>query len=402
MRPFFISYRRDPWRQEVLGLSRECRRRGVATIVDVSDADRIVGQAQFDALRRIIRDECDGFILYATGNITGSTCVWNLEVPTALARFDRGSYDFLPAFRDLSPSEMARLEPHGRRISVLAGVYVGPVGAGVDTVSLMHVGVANLALARQLSRRPDTGAATPIRVALRTRATGVQVPEPDLVVDWTADYEEVLLGAAQRDQDLGGALRDVTRAVAASGARAIHIDGPAHLSAGLAAGFAFSRAAGFELRVTQREVVWTADGASISPAGLRVMAEQLDPGQPDIALTVGISRPEIVADVDATVGRLGLPVGGRLVVLPEGGARRDAVVSDSHARAIVQEIVGNLMRVRAEWGCRGAIHIFMAAPFGLATLLGHALNGFGRLRLYEHAIAGSSYVRVLSLPYVEA
>jgi len=401
MQPFFISYRREPWRQEVLSLSRECRRRGVGTIVDVSDPGRIAGRAQFDALRRVIRDDCDGFILYATRNIIDSTCVWNLEVPTALERLDRGSYDFLPVFRDLSPSEMARLQPHGRRVSVLAGVCFRPRSAGIDDVSRMHVDVANLALARWISRHSDAGAATSVRVALRTRATGVQALEPDLTVDWTADYEEVLSGAARRDGDLGRALWDMTRAIAASGARAIRIDGPAHLSAGCAAGFAFSRAAGFELRVTQRDAVWRADGAGASPPGLRVATEQLDPGQPDVALTVAISRPEVVTDVDSAVGKLDLPVGGRVVVLPEGGARRDAVLSDSHARAIVQEIVGNLMRVRAEWGCRGAIHVFMAAPFGLAALLGHALNGFGRLCLYEHTGAGDNYVLVFSLPHLE-
>lgn len=399
MKPFFVSYRRDPWRSEILSLSRECHRRGVPTLVDISDPEHVAGQAQFDALRRIIRDECDGFILYATRGITDSACVWNVEIPTALERFDRGSYDFLPTFRDLAPSEMAKLEPHGRRISAIAGVFLGQSGAAPDDqASRIHIDVANLALARQLSRRPNPTAEPPLRIALRTRPTGVQAIGADLLVDWTPDYEEILSGAYRDEQKLGRALWDVTRAVSAVGARTIRIEGPAHLSAGLAFGFAFSRPAGFALQTSQADAIWTANGASVSTGQLQVIAQQIDPSRGDIALTVAISRPEIVADVDAAVGMLGLPVGGRIVILPDRGARRDAVVSDSHARAIVQETASALMKMRSEWGARGPIHIFMAAPFGLATLLGHSLNGFGRLLLYEPR-QGGGYARTLALPF---
>lgn len=66
MRPLFINYRRNPWRGEALRLSAECRKRGLQTIVEVSDPDRLSGKAQYDELRRIIKEECDGSILYFT------------------------------------------------------------------------------------------------------------------------------------------------------------------------------------------------------------------------------------------------------------------------------------------------------------------------------------------------
>jgi len=59
------------------------------------------------------------------------------------------------------------------------------------------------------------------------------------------------------------------------------------------------------------------------------------------------------------------------------------------------------MHVRSERGTQGVIHVFMAAPFSLAVLLGHALNGFGRLCLYEPTASRDGYVQVLKAPLNE-
>ncbi len=75
----------------MLQLSAECRRRGLRTVVNVSDPERLIGQAQYDALRHIIREECDGFILHVTREIEDSACVWNVEVPAALEAFDNAA-----------------------------------------------------------------------------------------------------------------------------------------------------------------------------------------------------------------------------------------------------------------------------------------------------------------------
>lgn len=399
MRPLFISYRRRPWGPEVLRLSRECRRRGLRTIVDVSDPDRIAGQVQYDGLRRIIRNECDGFILYATQSIVESPCIWNVEVPAALDAFDRGMFDFIPVFRDLSPSDVAALEPHGRRISGLGGVIVR-TDEGLkdeDRVAAAHIDVANIALRARLRRYFSSPAAGALTIALRTRDTGVQPDEPNLVLDWAEDYERILSGKVLNDTGLEGAIRDVCRAAAALGARTVRLCGPAHLSAALAMGYAFARPAGFQFAAAQRGEWWVADGEMSRPA-VRVAAQQLDPGKPDIVMTLAISRPEIIRDVDTAVGTLGLPAGGRLVIEPESGARRNALQSSDDARAIVRNVTDALLRARADWGSRGTIHVFMAAPFAFAALLGHALNGVGAICVYEPTTAGNSYARVLSLP----
>jgi hypothetical protein len=375
-------------------LSAECRRRGLRTIVDVSDPDRLAGQAQYDALRQIIQTECDDFILYMTRNISESACVWKVEVPAALTAFDGRNYGLLPVFRDVSPSEVRCFEPHGRRISTLAGVVVGD-GCHDTAVAAAHVEVANLTLATRLRRDASVFAQRPLVLGIRTRETGVQPVEADLLLDWGEDYARSVRDLDSRSAVLSASLRDVARAIAAARVRALRITGPAHLSAGLAVGLAFHRATGCQVEVAHKESWWAASGDK-APAGVRVAAHQLDAAAADVVVVLAVSRPEIGGDVEASIGDLGSRVGGRLVIQPAGGAGRETVLSGSHARGIIAATTEVLIRCKTDWGTRGVTHVFLATPFALAALLGHALNGFGPLALYEPA-AGGRYVRVLTL-----
>ena len=397
MRPYFISYRRNPWGPEVLRLSAAFRRRGLRTIVDVSDPERLAGQAQYDELRRIIREDCDGLVLYTTGNLAESACIWKVEVPAALEALDHGDFHLLPLFRDVTPSGFRAIEPHGRRIAALAGVIArierdaeeGPAIAAV------HAEAASVILGGAVLRRAQRRGQETMVLGVRTREAGVHAADADLLLDWTSDYPELLGGNRAPSSLLVDALADTCRALGAAGTRAIRIEGPAHLSASLAVGHAFQRASGFQLEAAQRDVWWPADGERVA-ADVRIATQQLDPGATDLVLTVALSRPEIIGDVDATLGEIGGSIGGRIVVEPTGGAGREAIRSASHARGIVVAVTDALMKARAEWGTRGPTHIFMACPFAFAALLGHALNGFGRLALYEPNGKGR-YARVLEL-----
>ena len=169
MRPFFVSYRRDPWLKEVTDLARACHRRGVQTILDVSDPGALAGSAQLDAIRTQIRDGSSGLILYFSRNITGSAVVWKVEVPAALDAVDRGNYVLMPVFRDLRPSDALSVLPHGPRLAAMAGVVVqSEIGAA-------HAEVGRQALAAVLRLHNAEQSGEPLRVALRTRDTGAAV-----------------------------------------------------------------------------------------------------------------------------------------------------------------------------------------------------------------------------------
>jgi hypothetical protein len=51
---------------------------------------------------------------------------------------------------------------------------------------------------------------------------------------------------------------------------------------------------------------------------------------------------------------------------------------------VVRVIVEGLRKARAELQPRGAVHLFLAVPAGLAMMIGQVLNTFGPVRTYEH------------------
>jgi len=389
MRPFFVSYRRDPWLKEVTDLARACHRRGVQTILDVSDPGALAGSAQLDAIRTQIRDGSSGLILYFSRNITGSAVVWKVEVPAALDAVDRGNYVLMPVFRDLRPSDALSVLPHGPRLAAMAGVVVqSEIGAA-------HAEVGRQALAAVLRLHNAEQSGEPLRVALRTRDTGAAV-EADLYIDWTADFDLLLRGDASPAPAVIEALQDVCKALKKNGVRDVHLTGGAHLSAAIAFGYVCNRAAGYRLWVAQRDAIWAADGP-VGDASIRVSAQQLSASGSDVALVLAISRPEAVADADAATANLGLPLSGRIVVQPVNGPGRWSVADEAQARGIVNAIVTALMSKRAEWRAKGVVHVFIAGPFALAALLGHSLNSFGPLQLYEKRPSGDGYVPTLTL-----
>jgi hypothetical protein len=294
----------------------------------------------------------------------------------------------------MSPSEAAALQPHGRRIAALGGVVVTN---GEEGVRVAHVELANAALGAWLQRRFQRTPKGPITLMIRTRETGAQDIAADLVLDWTGDYRGLLSDAGTGDEALRRALFDVARAVAAAGIGVIRISGPAHLSAGVALGYAFHRATGHRVEVAHRGAWWDADGEATAPK-LRIARHQLDPRGSDLLVTLALSRPEIVGDADRATGVLGRPIGGRVVAEPESGPSREAIESVEHARGMVRATIAALMAARAEWGTRGVMHVFMATPFAFAALLGHSLNGFGPLWLYEPRPGHQEYIRTLILP----
>ncbi len=395
MRPFFLSYRRQPWMPEVLQLSTELRQRGIQTRMDVSDPEQIAGSPQYDALRRMIIDECDGFILYLTENVGESACITKVEIPAAFTAFDRGEFTFVPIFRGLSPRDVQQLEFQGRRIAALGGVVVPHKGNSAEVRAAL-VEAANTVLGAAVERHRQRAPGEHLVVGARTRDIGPEPGTVDLLLDWAENYGRVLAGGASAGAHLRVALEDVACAAARSGARKIRVVGPSHLSAGLAIGYVFRRPSGFRLEAQYEGSWWSAEGDE-EPADLQITPTQLDPAAPDCVLTLAFARPEVIVDADMAVIALGLPVGGRILVQPLAGPGRAAVRSGAHARAIVRAVTDALMRARADWAISGRTHIFIAAPLPLAVLLGHALNAFGPLRVYERTIDNQAYVSTFDL-----
>lgn len=395
MKPVFLSYRRT-WKKEVEELAESCRLRGLRVFLDVSDPAGIAGPSQFDALRRLIREDSSGMLIHVTKDIVDSACIWEVEVPTGLERADREpGFPLIPFFRDESPTRVREsMRPHGPRLAAPSGVVaIPPAGtAANDEVTFLdrkRAEAACLLLQRLLDRDERS-----LEIFVQTRQIGPQTAGADLLLDWRLAYpDEVPSPAGCAAIEL--AITDLASVLGRTSARHLRIAGQAHLSAAVLLGGHFHRAAGFGLDVSQQGDIWASAGSVVDPA-LQITRQQLDPSHRDISLVVGISRPETIPSVERALGNLGVMLGGRITAQPAGGAARDVIPSAEYARGVIQTVTSALMKARADWGA-GPTHLFISAPFALAVLLGHGLNGLGPVHVYEHHKSTDTYHKAFIL-----
>ncbi len=402
MGPVFISYKHDPWQPEVLELAEELRLRGLRVFLDAIERARLSGQDTAEFLRRVVETESDAFLLYLTQAIIQSPYVWDLEVPAALGRRDRDvDYRVLPFFRDCRPNQVRdSMPPYGPRLAALNGVIaVPPEGSSAEEIHLFLTDKRREA-ARELlhafvrRHTPVLGeGGRSLRIDLFTRVAGPA--NTDLTLDWRAQFPEGEPASMEAWARMQAALSDLTPVVAQLGARGIRLSGNSHLSAAVALGYAFPRPSGFSFEISQYDVWWWSIGPDVA-SPLEIISQQLDPSRKDILLVIAISRPEIVPEATRFATQAGVKYGGRIEAKVRGGPGPTALAGPDEARAAVRDIIRALTDARASWGS-GTVHMFVAAPFAFAVLLGHHLNACGPIQVYEHSKSRGTYVRAVTL-----
>lgn len=401
MKPVFISYRRA-WVRETQALAGACRFRGLPVFHDVVNQSRLAGAGQHDRLRATIESESSGMLLYVTRDIAESPTIWSLEVPTALTRMDQfQEFPIVPIFRDIRPSSVRTdLQPHGQRIAALGGVIAVSTDNLTDNeieeyLRARHREAANIMLDLLLGLRRSSIPIDTVRLGLMTREVGLGLDDADLILDWRQGYPNDV-PAEEVCSHIHAAALDTSAALARTGYRALEIVGQAHISAAIILGAVFGSSAGYSLKVSQYDDVWSSKG-TIGEFPLDISASQLDPATPDIFLVVAISRPEVLRSAEMAIRSLGLTFGGRLVIMPQSGPSREALTSGEDARTAVGSIVQALMDARADWGA-GPVHLFVSAPFAFAVLLGNHLNAFGPIHIYEYQKGADTYHKAFVIP----
>jgi hypothetical protein len=345
-------------------------------------------------LRQIIQNEIGAMLLYLTADFAGSAAIWNIEVPAALHRADKDHGFFLiPFFREIAPAQLSSMAPHGPRLAACNGIMAIP-GSGIDLDSLLkgkHGEAATFILSRMLQNETATG---PITLGLQTRGTGPAKQDTDLYLDWCSAYpgEKPSLNSGAPAM---AAMQDLVKALGKTAIRHIVVYAKAHLSAGIALGSAFSRTAEYKLEIEHYGQLWSSDDPP-QPFDLEITSQQIDPGSSDICMTVAITRPEAIDSVERTQSKLGIRCGGRIVIEPKAGGSRQSVPSGGCATSIAGQVAAALISARAQWGLRKT-HLFIAAPFALAVLIGQELNALGSIDVYEHDKATDEYVKMFEI-----
>jgi hypothetical protein len=134
--------------------------------------------------------------------------------------------------------------------------------------------------------------------------------------------------------------------------------------------------------------------AGADDGGVTIEREEHDPGSVAIALLVSATQPVEAAFANS---RATLPDLRGVVHVSWPGAGTGTVMTPAQGVDFANQVRQALVRSRAEWRPRGGtVHAFIAAPAGLAVLIGQQLNTFGPVTVHEHVEHLNAYVPALT------
>ena len=205
-------------------------------------------------------------------------------------------------------------------------------------------------------------------------------------IDWVDRFDGVDAYAKRRPkapatwQQLQADIEDIPASLSA--ASHVAITGSFRLAPAFAVGTALRMVTNTDIAVMQRGTPWPSDAAYTQPITPTFATYDIGQGQ-DVAIAIEVATT-MAADVQAFLQDQHIPVGRLIVLGPPGGPRDNAVTGPEHACALA---VG--LRDAARHAAHGhpRVHLFLAAPMGLAVLLGHRWNRVAPTIVYEDLAA---------------
>jgi hypothetical protein len=340
-------------------------------------------------LRSVLADDAiANAVAYLTPDVVDSAVITKTELPCIVTRIDRGDRFFLVpvAARGLDYADVA----------ATAGSYLGTHDLGQWNVAkivsnpLTHDDAARIAqrvLKDRLTAIHRTlPARTPLRLELHTRSAPAPKTGTSLMLDWTHRFAgrqapieswcDILIPACEIVISSYGRYAP---------GRPLTVAGFCALPAAVAFGWTLLATRGiassWEQVASKREPqLW---GLSVPRAasGYDIDLRSANPSADDVAVLLSIA-----SNVEPAFGasRSGLPQFRAILHVKRDGAFPQDVATPSEASDIGALVVEGLRRARDQYQARGTVHLFLAAPVGLAFLIGQLLNTAGPIQTYEH------------------
>jgi hypothetical protein len=205
--------------------------------------------------------------------------------------------------------------------------------------------------------------------------------QPDNPTDWLERMAPELQEAARRIRSM-----KVNRVL---------VRGAMRLATWFAVGAEFRQVSGFEITCGRKHQFWMSDStAGLSPA---LNVREVDLGQgPDMAVAVNVTC-DADEEVLSYLRAARIPADQLISLSLLSGQHDQAIADGTHAVAVVQAL---RQEARTQVARRGSprLHLFLAAPAGLALLLGHRWNRLAVTQVYEDLGAGRGYVPAFRIP----
>jgi hypothetical protein len=381
----FLSYRRSRAGEARLLIEAQ-HDLGIPTWQDLSELEE--GHTA-TLLEEALSDEnTANAICWLTPDVETSAVITRTELPGIMRRIDRKDGFFMVpvAAGGMGYEDVTRV----------VGTYLGlhDLGqwnvrkAASDPVSEEEAaGIARRVIERRM--RAVTNQLTPdapLRIGLNTRKKPAFEPGMALSVDWTHRFNGRIANAPGLwEQRLLPSLETIAQAIEQHApGRQLVAEGLCALPAAVALGTVFL--ATRRLPIAWRQIspnrpaeLWSL-GARPEPSGFEPQIIEGNPAGEDLVLLVSVTS-SVDAAFAATRPQLHQIRG--LVAVAKPGAYPHDLETPGQARDVVQVVVKGLRRARDVLQPRGALHVFLAVPAGLAMMIGQMLNTFGPVQTYE-------------------
>lgn len=228
------------------------------------------------------------------------------------------------------------------------------------------------------------------------------LPDPAVALDWVHRFRGTearnrrgLNDPTEWDAVLRPELLQAQRTLRSVGARRILITGTMRLPTWFAAGVTFQETAGFTPAMIKDGQLWAKPSGAIVPAPLVLPSSisNLRPGA-EVALSLAVSD-DPTPDVKRYIASTGKDIPLITVQLPTG-VSNTSITDCAHAYAVALS-VRDLARQLARTTNPPTLHLFMAAPAGLAVLLGAVWDRVPNTQTYED-LSTNGYEPAFTIP----
>lgn len=387
----FLSYRRARTDEAALLIAAQ-HDHGIPTWQDIQNLGSVPTE---DELRRVLADPTiASAVLFITPEVETSPIIRNVEVPKIIQRTEvndgffavplaAGGLDYVKA-ADLTSNVLS-----SQKLSDWNMYKVAASGLSqTDAAEIAH----RVLVQRIQAVHHHLPAGDRLRVGLFIRRPPPFQPGTALSLDWSSRFTEKRASTDVWRDILLPALARVADAIRLHAPnRIVEAFGVPTLPAAAALGCAFLSTSGLpimwrQFTPGQADQFWTISETR-EPSGFAARIFSKDPNARDIAVLVSVadSTEPLFASCQST-----MPPIRALVHVVKSEPYPHPISSPGQAADIAYVVQDGMRTARREYGNVGTVHLFMAAPAGLAVLIGQLLNTFGAVQTYEHLTTDGS------------
>lgn len=361
------------------------RERGIPTWRDIHNLDE---EHTTTELRRVLEDSSTAnALLWITPDVKDSSVIREVEAPSIIRRAEaEDSFFVVPvAAGDAGYSEAS--DAIGPDVSLLTleewnihRVRNNPARS-VDSREIAKRILERRVRAIHTSTDPDE----PVTLGLYVRTAPAAGGQDWLAIDWTGRFQNRHATETAWKRNLVPAIEDVVNAIEQHTAgRRIVASGRPSIAAAFSLGRAFLAPRGLDVSWSQftpgsGEALWN---LTVQPEEVEMSTRcrDSDTSAEDLAVLVSVNA---VVDEAWKASRESLPAFRGIVEVQYTASNREPL-SAGQALRFAQGTVEAVRAAREKLRPKGAVHIFMAVPVGLAFLIGQLSNTLGPIRVYEH------------------